>query len=200
MFEKRLCYHLMDLANKCRGSVPYGCTTFMGKECISFRGTSTWYEVVDDLKVSKTRSPFTSGNVHTGFLDAYLKVKETMDGEETSTRRVTVAGGYSLGAAISILYAADYDTVKDLYLFGSPRVGDESFTQDFEERMKQRGGTILRLQNKNDIVTRLPPRPFYSHVGKKIRIDFEKGSVIQNHYLPNYMHVFRSENLLYPWS
>lgn len=200
MFEKRLCYHLMDTANKCRGSIPYEYTTYMGKKCISFRGTSTWYEVVNDLKVSKTMCPFASGNVHTGFLDAYLKVKETMNGKEARTKHVTVAGGYSLGAAISVLYAADYDTVRDLYLFASPRVGDEDFTQDLEKKIRKRGGNIWRLQNENDIVTRLPPRPFYAHLGTKFRVNFEKGSVIQNHYLPNYMHVFRNENLLYPWS
>jgi pimeloyl-ACP methyl ester carboxylesterase len=82
--------------------------------------------------------------------------------------------GHSLGAALATLAADRHEHVNGLYTFGSPRVGNRKFSEQF------RPGTY-RFVNNNDIVTRVPPfgpfRPprilpgIYKHVGQLVYID-----------------------------
>jgi triacylglycerol lipase len=53
--------------------------------------------------------------------------------------------------------------VGGLYTFGSPRVGDRLFAQNFNNQFKNQS---FRVVNNRDIVPRLPPHQTgYSHVG-----------------------------------
>jgi len=66
--------------------------------------------------------------------------------------------GHSLGAALAILSAYDITaTFKNAPMvtvisFGGPRVGNESFRKELEEK----GTKILRIVNSDDVVTKVP--------------------------------------------
>jgi predicted lipase len=74
--------------------------------------------------------------------------------------------GHSLGAALATLAADRYGNVRGLYTFGSPRVGDESFKRRFRI-------DAYRVVNNNDIVSRVPPKGVYRHLGDLKYIDGE---------------------------
>ena len=54
-----------------------------------------------------------------------------------------------------------------LYTYGSPRVGDSTYVADFIAT----GLQCYRFVHKGDVVARLPPWPFYSHIGESIYIN-----------------------------
>jgi hypothetical protein len=72
--------------------------------------------------------------------------------------------GHSLGAALATLAADRYPHAQGLYNYGSPRVGDDKFKENFKV-------TSFRMVNNSDIATRVPPPGFYEHVGELRYID-----------------------------
>ena len=111
------------------------------------------------------------GRVHRGFSGAldsvWGQVKRTINQFQNQGQTLWITG-HSLGAAlatltVSRLVLGEDKPVGGLYTFGSPRVGDRVFSQNFNNQFK---GQSFRLVNNTDIVTRLPPRQVgYSHVG-----------------------------------
>ena len=94
-----------------------------------------------------------------------------------------IVAGHSLGAAIALLYASERK-VEGIYLFACPKTGTDSFVRKVEE-----GGRVWRIQNRRDLVTKIPLG--LSHAGEEIRLDFDAGSVVGNHILPNYISVLQ---------
>jgi hypothetical protein len=84
--------------------------------------------------------------------------------------------GHSLGAALATLSAGRYGSVQGVYTFGSPRVGDEVFKKNFDVK-------IFRIVNNDDIVSQLPPRGKYLHVGELKLIDSD--GIIQETLIEN---------------
>ena len=73
--------------------------------------------------------------------------------------------GHSLGAAMATLMAARHPQA-ELVTFGSPRVGDEAFAAQFEDR------DVRRYVDCNDVVTMVPPGLIgYVHAGEMHYID-----------------------------
>jgi hypothetical protein len=72
--------------------------------------------------------------------------------------------GHSLGAALATLAADRYPHTTGLYTYGSPRVGDDKFKENFNV-------TAFRMVNNSDLATRVPPPGFYEHVGELRFID-----------------------------
>lgn len=77
--------------------------------------------------------------------------------------------GHSLAAAASTLmaydvyYMNDY-TIKYFYNFGSPRVGNDYFVNDFNEKIHG-----FRVVHNNDIITVMPPMVLnYYHISQGI--------------------------------
>jgi triacylglycerol lipase len=108
------------------------------------------------------------GQVHRGFKEALDEVwKEDLlthlKSKEGSGRTFWFTG-HSLGAAVATLAAQRYGQVHGLYTYGSPRVGDLDFQQDFKV-------PTYRFVNNKDIVTRVPPLRWYHHVGHLKFID-----------------------------
>jgi pimeloyl-ACP methyl ester carboxylesterase len=101
--------------------------------------------------------PFPNGGrVHRGFNDALEAIREKLErrlGELQQERpsRPFFFTGHSLGAALATLAAARFGSVRGLYTFGSPLVGDAAFKDGF--RIK----SAFRIVHHNDIVTRVPP-------------------------------------------
>ena len=112
------------------------------------------------------------GNVHRGFKSALNEVwpelEEHISYLQDTNRKIWVTGD-SLGAALATLAATRDANVQGLYTYGSPRVGDQEFKENFKVR-------AYRFVNNSDIVAKVPPANMYSHVGKFKYIDGE-GSI-----------------------
>jgi hypothetical protein len=89
--------------------------------------------------------------------------------------------GHSLGAALATLAAHRCATTAGIYTFGSPRVADQGFASNFNNRF---AGKSFRIVNGTDVVTTIPldvPDPVgiirmftkhnYRHVAAGMQID-----------------------------
>jgi hypothetical protein len=97
------------------------------------------------------------GCVHDGFMQAFDVVwPEVRDelAEHVRQRRSIWVTGHSLGAALATLAADRLGGVQGLYTYGSPRVGDRAFADDFHV-------PAHRFVHHRDIVTQVPPFGLY---------------------------------------
>jgi len=143
---------------------------------VAFRGSESrtdWKNDLDFVLIQgyAGRVDESQGRVHRGFsraLDSvWEQVRRTIDQFQNQGQTLWFTG-HSLGAAlatlaVSRLVLAEDKPVGGLYTYGSPRVGDRVFAQNFNNQFK---GQSFRFVNNKDIVPRLPPRQAgYSHVG-----------------------------------
>lgn len=153
-----------------------------GVAVLAFRGTEKklkdWvtdakFELVDGAAFG------VPGFIHDGFADALKPVAARLDElvAQLKDRRVLLhVTGHSLGAALATLAALRFGRmpqtacpIHTVHTFGSPRVGDAAFVQDFNAHFS---GRSYRFVNDEDLVTRVPPRALkYDHVGEIIYID-----------------------------
>lgn len=109
------------------------------------------------------------GKVHRGFKEALDEVWEKaglldyLRSEDNGGRTIWFTG-HSLGAALATLAASRYGNLRGLYTYGSPRVGDRDFKNEFPIK-------TYRFKNHRDLVTRVPPPILYDHVGELKYID-----------------------------
>nr|MCU0570716.1 lipase family protein [Oculatellaceae cyanobacterium Prado106] len=162
------------------------------KIILVFRGTDSMRDWLGNFDIDLVGGPM-GGRVHEGFslalsliwkdiqltLEA-LKPKQVLTKSELTdgTRKEVKAPsiwitGHSLGGALATLSAARLrekdQMVHGLYTFGSPRVGDREFQEEFNGDFRSRA---FRFVNKNDAVTRIPLRAlYYSHVGQLMYVD-----------------------------
>jgi len=116
------------------------------------------------------------GLVHHGFLQALNHSWDEISAklkQFCSSSQPLIVTGHSLGAALATLAVAKLretgQPVSGLYTFGSPRVGDQTFADWFNQDFKSRA---FRFVNNNDLVTRVPMRSLgYSHVGTCLYFD-----------------------------
>ncbi len=99
--------------------------------------------------------------------------------------------GHSYGAALAVTLrrrprryhypCLDYEVL----LFGCPRVGNRAFRKSYNKRVFK----TLRVENGNDIVTKVPPALWgFRHVGVKIHVGAPRlpGVVSLNQHRPQY--------------
>ena len=146
---------------------------------LAFRGTepSKLKDVLADADIFKLQD--LGGRIHRGFYEALQFVWEDILDKivefQDNSQSILIAG-HSLGAALATLAAAKLKHDKDIiangiYTFGSPRVGDPAFQNNYDEIFADRH---FRFVNNNDVVTRVAPsfHPFnYKHVGKMLYFD-----------------------------
>lgn len=83
--------------------------------------------------------------------------------------KITLVTGYSLGAVIAT-YSAYYQAVRqidvpfEVYLFGSPRSGDENFSNSYDDLLRAQ---TYRVSTEGDVITHLPLYGW--HVGQSIQ-------------------------------
>ncbi|XP_010544567.1 PREDICTED: phospholipase A(1) DAD1, chloroplastic-like [Tarenaya hassleriana] len=144
---------------------------------ISFRGTATCLEWLENIRATLTHlpdgpGPDRSGSgpmVESGFLSMYTSgahslrdmVRDEISrllrayGDEPLSLTIT---GHSLGAALAILTAYDVKTtfkqppMVTVISFGGPRVGNRSFRRLLEKQ----GTKVLRIVNSDDLITKVP--------------------------------------------
>jgi triacylglycerol lipase len=143
---------------------------------VAFRGTepeiNQW---LGDLRYHLTGGPL--GKVHEGFAAAlsvvWLDVLQALrDRQESRQGSLSLwFTGHSFGGALATLAVAKMieraEPVDGLYTYGCPRCGDQTFATAFNANFSR----AFRVVNRNDLVTRAPPRPFYQHVGTVKYID-----------------------------
>jgi len=133
---------------------------------ISFRGSASIRNWIQDLQIYSDHTPFGggSGNVATGFYNVYMALQSAVLtqlrslAQSLSPNYSIYVTGHSLGAAVAALCATDlmvnqgYDSVQAM-TYGEPRVGDSTFASF----MTQQVGQITRITHGDDIVVHLPP-------------------------------------------
>jgi hypothetical protein len=122
-----------------------------------FRGTLGPKDLLTDAEFVLVDWLPGGGRVHVGFWEALQKVWERIEERLTGFPHPVFYTGHSLGAALATLAAARALLEKRLpkpgaiYTFGSPRVGDATFTALLQDVYH------CRVVNDNDIVATVPP-------------------------------------------
>jgi triacylglycerol lipase len=145
---------------------------------VAFRGSEIWKKretfdlnklIADfkaDVDIRLTDWP-QGGKVHRGFKEAleevWLDILPYIRKLHSKGCNIWMTG-HSLGAALATLGAGRYGKVQGVYTFGSPRVGNNVFKQNFDVN-------TYRIVNNDDIVARVPPPGVYVHVGELKFID-----------------------------
>ncbi len=138
---------------------------------VCFRGTEVRepQDIITDLKFWQVQS-VEGGRVHAGFEAALDKVWGDMAAhlhairQQAGNRLKIWFTGHSLGAALATLAADRYGDAQGVYTYGSPRVGNAAFRQDYTPN-------TFRFVHNNDIVPMVPPPMHYQHVGQLKYID-----------------------------
>ena len=139
---------------------------------IACRGTepNEWNDVKADANARSVLAE-TTGKVHSGFKrevdDLWPMLETALVGNDQSLWFC----GHSLGGAMATICAGRcflshiQSVPEELFTFGSPRVGDNTYINYVEL-------THYRFVNNNDIVTRVPP-PFlgFRHCGSEVYIN-----------------------------
>ena len=156
---------------------------------VSMRGTEidNFWGAFDDWLRNLEFGPVpdeSGGLVHEGFRKDIAEIwndKNGVQGLKSYLQSLLASGkhtlwitGHSLGAALATLAAeravrdAGFD-VRGVYTYGSPRVGDNQFKQNYEARGLN--AKTYRILHGVDIAQRLFPGAAYRHVGQLKFID-----------------------------
>ena len=130
-----------------------------------FRGTSKLQDWIANLNAPAVRW-WGKGTVHKGFMEAFVKIWEVVAPALQDIKGPLFYAGHSLGGALATL-TASLRAPTALYTFGSPRVGNRTFTESMEHIH------VHRVVNRHDVVPTLPlpGGPLdYCHVGKLHRL------------------------------
>ncbi|MHB1393692.1 MAG: lipase family protein [Clostridia bacterium] len=174
---------------------------------ISFRGSRSNPDWIADATIIQTYFPYTriKLGIHSGFATIYKACRQQIMntlGDMDSSKQLFITG-HSLGGALAVLCALDaaVNTAYNnpvMYNFGSPRVGNSTFVQAYNEVIDH----SVRIVNTNDIVPLLPPAVvhpplsnellYYRHVKDLLTITAQTGSILGNHLVENYMERIRA--------
>lgn len=184
------------------GLVAKGKGDFRDDLFILTRGTDSFYDVITDLNAG-LRFNHDNQLVHSGFYKCFLSMREELASKLSGTQRYRNVHcvGHSLGGALATLVASWVSTKNvtsniNLYTFGSPRVGYESFSSKFTQTIKR--PNIYRVSHNTDVVAMVPSWPF-SHVpnpGIGYCIESENGFVSKksSHRMPQYLSSVKGSN------
>lgn len=163
------------------------------------RGTEVkeWNDIKADLSMDRVISRAGAGLVHRGFRSYTDRIWEPIKNHVLDNSNKTLwLTGHSLGAAMATLMARRFvnrpicHNVEALFTFGSPRVGDRTYINQFNGKLKHH-----RWVNDGDIVTKVPFAPFYYHCGTMHHI-LDNGKIILEY--ENKISIKRVLSLLLP--
>ncbi|RKP54051.1 lipase family protein [Cohnella endophytica] len=169
---------------------------------VAFRGTSSTTDWISDAVASQSKFKCVrdAGQTHRGFSNIYYsardKILDALD--ELPNEKAIYVTGHSLGGALATLCAMDLAVNSShsepiVYTYGSPRVGDPTFSQAYKAIV---GDKSYRVNNRFDVVTHLPPTVYklprrdkiyyYEHITAPETITFHNGSIPGNHIIGSY--------------
>ena len=154
-----------------------GFDTYTNSIFIAFRGSSNIHNWIDNIQIDKI-SPYIdkSIKIEKGFYKEYSHIKnELLDNlpilaNKYNTNHLSITG-HSAGAAMATIMTyeisnlfSEYD-ISYLIQFGSPRVGNLEFVQDFNKY----NVTSYRITHYHDMVPHVPEELFgYHHISNEI--------------------------------
>lgn len=144
-----------------------------GNACFAaFEGTNSWAGMLEDMDTM--RSSFHGTNVHQGFRNEWKSMSACMQaslvelGCGTEAHPVGVTG-HSLGGAVASLASLDFQfsniSIREIYTFGSPRIGDEPFVDLFARVFE---GRFFRVTHGKDPFIDMPRGPFFRHLEPEV--------------------------------
>lgn len=165
-----------------------------------FRGTQTATEWINNLNIKmEAFKEADLGNIHEGFLKSYKDFRNdllTAISKIDKSRKLYITG-HSLGGAFACLAAADIRKsnirpVTAVYTFGSPRVGDKIFAQEFNCLFPNNS---FRIANTADVVTEIPfSAPiagifggYFTHVNTPVLFTEQLEDIEDNHSMNKYV-------------
>ena len=150
-----------------------------GSVVLSFEGTETLTNWLDDLKFAKTdRNMSCAGcKVHSGFYDCWKGLDAPMVEHVRALREAHPAApvyvtGHSLGAAIAVIaaYILQYDLgvpIAGVYTYGGPRVGNRAFASYYSSQSETH--VTWRHTHHRDPVPHLPLEDMgFAHVANEV--------------------------------
>jgi len=179
---------------------------------VAFRGTSSAADWASDAMASQARYKCAknAGQTHRGISNIYYSARENIITAlcKLSASKSLFITGHSLGGALATLCALDVATNTEftapiVYTFGSPRVGNLTFSRAFQDKI----GQSFRIHNRFDVVTHLPPQVYqvpksnktyyYEHVQISEALSFHNGSIPGNHVIGSYFQQLTKRDPLY---
>lgn len=151
-----------------------------GVAILSFRGTEPKQLAVgaaDTRAFLVSKPAYFPSEIHSGFANTLASVHEEL---KKTVKALPGSGavlnitGHSLGGALATMCAYRLDServypIQGGFNYGSPPVGNAVFAQGYKTAL---GSRTFRVVNKEDLVTRVPPRASgYAHVGQVVYID-----------------------------
>jgi predicted lipase len=141
---------------------------------VAFAGTDpgVWETLATDFDIR----PIGGQNTHGGFQAAadaaQDRVRHAIDRSQATSRPLFITG-HSLGAALAALAsqfaAQSHAPPKAVYAFGMPRVGGESFCNDYNDVL---GSITYRFVHGLDVVARIPTSAIgFRHVGRFVHCE-----------------------------
>jgi predicted lipase len=172
--------NVTPVINNAKGTYGFvGYNTKDNQIVVSFRGsvnTENWITNLDYIQTPYKSVP--GAQVHEGFYTAYTAVssqvinavKALKTAHPTATYLIT---GHSLGGALATFAGVDIKTTlgvtttMSMYTFGSPRTGNQAFSDFVFKQFSTQG--YQRLTHYNDVVPHLPPTEFgFNHAGNEV--------------------------------
>jgi len=166
------------------------------KKVVSFRGTSSASDAVDDARAYLVEFEGLNVKVHKGFYDQFKDAWPLLRDHlsRTPKNREIHFVGHSLGGALATLagllavQAFGFQNVH-VCTFGSPKVGDLNFARLFNATIEN----SARYVNRDDAVT-YAPWFFFVHVNGEIKLGQKRADLrsiyfgrIKDHYLASYV-------------
>lgn len=164
---------------------------------LSFAGTNEIKDILIDLDFWQKTIPYdntqTKIRIHKGFYKSYLSVRIKILSFliQNKVKKICITG-HSYGAALALLAAVDIQynlpnvKIEHVVTFGCPRIGNQAFVDSFNKRVPN----TYRIENGNDLVTKIPPVFMgYQHVGQMHHIGRTRKFYllsILDHFAKNY--------------
>lgn len=161
----------------------FGCVMH-GHPVLCFRGTQTFRQWIIDALILPWGLPIRHMGFNLAWKVVQKKVREWLN--SIPSDKGIILTGHSLGGAMAFLAAYDlYDCGVDAVItFGAPRPAMAGFRDDYRFRVdlssdnpKPLDQLTQRYTHETDLVSRVPPPIFFSHVVSKERIVNDDGSI-----------------------
>jgi predicted lipase len=189
-------------------SQPVGFVISTEKESIvCYRGTLNKSEMKSDLSLMHKEVNFGGEkvNLHGGFVDEYNKSRlglETILAKHSD--KEIIFSGHSLGGALATIAALDFSSreekdspgekklnIKGVVTFGAPRGMSRAAAALYNKRGLDK--KTIRIEQKLDPITKIPPYGFYQHVGQTISMHAPLSEKVDNS-LPEISQLYKNSS------